>query len=98
MFVTTGMIPTNTLSSCSSCFSSPGSAHLTCELCTFQLRLRPILDGQAVLYSFYDVPDVRVGVAFGSGSQSAPQTELPVVSSWLVCTSCCLHYYKSDLQ
>ncbi|CAM6090440.1 unnamed protein product [Calypogeia fissa] len=47
------------------------------------LRIRPILDGQAVLYSFYDVPDVRVGVAFGSGSQSAPQTELPVVSSWL---------------
>ncbi|BBN09410.1 hypothetical protein MPTK1_4g19570 [Marchantia polymorpha subsp. ruderalis] len=47
------------------------------------LRMLPILDGQAVLYSFDDIPEVRVGVAFGSGSQTAPQTELPVVSSWL---------------
>ncbi|KAL2630102.1 hypothetical protein R1flu_014788 [Riccia fluitans] len=47
------------------------------------LRLIPILDGQAVLFSFDVVPEVRVGVAFGSGSQTAPQTELPVVSSWL---------------
>ncbi|KAB1212519.1 Synaptotagmin-5 [Morella rubra] len=44
----------------------------------------PILDGQAVLYSFVSIPEVRIGVAFGSGgSQSLPATELPGVSSWL---------------
>ncbi|KAG6515442.1 hypothetical protein ZIOFF_025854 [Zingiber officinale] len=49
------------------------------------LLLRPILDGQAVLYSFESTPDVRIGVAFGSGaSQTLPATELPGVSSWLV--------------
>ncbi|WOL02840.1 hypothetical protein Cni_G11559 [Canna indica] len=49
------------------------------------LLLRPILDGQAVLYSFESTPDIRIGVAFGSGgSQTLPATELPVVSSWLV--------------
>ncbi|KAH7658486.1 C2 domain-containing protein [Dioscorea alata] len=49
------------------------------------LRLLPILDGQAVLYSFESTPEVRIGVAFGSGgSQSLPATELPGVSSWLV--------------
>lgn len=48
--------------------------------------LMPILDGKAVLYSFVTAPDVRIGVAFGSGgSQSLPATELPGVSSWLVC-------------
>ncbi|KAJ6677509.1 hypothetical protein OIU74_024078 [Salix koriyanagi] len=45
----------------------------------------PVLDGRAVLYSFVSTPDVRIGVAFGSGgSQSLPATELPGVSSWLV--------------
>lgn len=46
----------------------------------------PILEGKALLYSFVSVPDVRIGVAFGSGgSQSLPATELPGVSNWLVC-------------
>ncbi|XP_023531067.1 synaptotagmin-5-like isoform X4 [Cucurbita pepo subsp. pepo] len=49
------------------------------------LLLRPILDGRAILYSFVYTPEVRIGVAFGSGgSQSLPATELPGVSSWLV--------------
>ncbi|KAF6161264.1 hypothetical protein GIB67_009151, partial [Kingdonia uniflora] len=46
------------------------------------LILMPILDGQAVLYSFKSIPEVRRGVAFGSGSsQLLPATELPGVSS-----------------
>jgi len=45
----------------------------------------PILDGQGVLYSFETTPDVRLGIAIGSGSQSVSQTELPILSSWLVC-------------
>ncbi|CAK7349717.1 unnamed protein product [Dovyalis caffra] len=50
-----------------------------------ELLLMPILDGRAVLYSFVSTPEVRIGVAFGSGgSQSLPATELPGVSSWLV--------------
>ncbi|XP_022874017.1 uncharacterized protein LOC111392852 isoform X3 [Olea europaea var. sylvestris] len=49
------------------------------------LLLMPILDGKAILYSFLSTPEVRIGVAFGSGgSQSLPATELPGVSSWLV--------------
>ncbi|XP_022924106.1 synaptotagmin-5-like [Cucurbita moschata] len=49
------------------------------------LVLMPILDGKAVLFSFVTTPDVRIGIAFGSGgSQSLPATELPGVSSWLV--------------
>ncbi|XP_028786874.1 extended synaptotagmin-1-like [Neltuma alba] len=45
----------------------------------------PILDGKALLYSFASTPEVRIGVAFGSGgSQSLPATVLPGVSSWLV--------------
>ncbi|MQL77589.1 hypothetical protein Taro_010003 [Colocasia esculenta] len=49
------------------------------------LLLMPILDGQALLYSFESSPEVRVGVVFGSGgSQSLPATELPGVSTWLV--------------
>jgi len=45
----------------------------------------PILDGNALLYSFSSTPEVRIGIAFGSGaSQSA--TELPGVSPWLVCS------------
>ncbi|EFJ29672.1 plant synaptotagmin [Selaginella moellendorffii] len=47
------------------------------------LRLVPILDGQAILYAFESTPDVKLGVAFGSGNQHLPATELPVVSSWL---------------
>ncbi|KAF9591375.1 hypothetical protein IFM89_004060 [Coptis chinensis] len=44
----------------------------------------PILDGQAVLYAFESPPEVRIGIAFGSGgSQTLPATELPGVSSWL---------------
>ncbi|KAI9384384.1 hypothetical protein POPTR_012G056000v4 [Populus trichocarpa] len=50
-----------------------------------ELLLMPVLDGRAVLYSFVSIPEVRIGVAFGSGgSQSLPATELPGVSSWLV--------------
>ncbi|KAL2543887.1 C2 domain-containing protein [Forsythia ovata] len=49
------------------------------------LLLMPILDGKAILYSFLSTPEVRIGIAFGSGgSQSLPATELPGVSSWLV--------------
>ncbi|XP_059644013.1 uncharacterized protein LOC132285804 [Cornus florida] len=49
------------------------------------LLLMPVLDGKAILYSFVSTPDVRIGVAFGSGgSQSLPATELPGVNSWLV--------------
>lgn len=45
----------------------------------------PVVDGKALLYSFMSVPEVRIGVAFGSGgSQTLPATELPGVSSWLV--------------
>ncbi|KAL0324393.1 UNVERIFIED_CONTAM: Multiple C2 and transmembrane domain-containing protein 1 [Sesamum calycinum] len=48
------------------------------------LLLMPILEGKAMTYSFVSTPDVRLGVAFGSGgSQSLPATELPGVSSWL---------------
>lgn len=50
-----------------------------------QLLLMPVLDGKALLYSFISVPEVRIGVAFGSGgSQTLPATELPGVSFWLV--------------
>ncbi|CAM8975289.1 unnamed protein product [Rhodiola kirilowii] len=48
------------------------------------LLLMPVLEGKAVLYSFVATPEVKIGVAFGSGSQSLPATELPGVSSWLV--------------
>ncbi|XP_059455671.1 multiple C2 domain and transmembrane region protein 8-like isoform X2 [Corylus avellana] len=49
------------------------------------LLLMPVLDGKDILYSFVSIPEVRIGVAFGSGgSQSLPATELPGVSSWLV--------------
>ncbi|ESW32372.1 hypothetical protein PHAVU_002G316700 [Phaseolus vulgaris] len=47
-----------------------------------ELLVTPILDGNALLYSFSSTPEVRIGIAFGSGaSQSA--TELPGVSPWL---------------
>lgn len=49
------------------------------------LLLLPILDGEAILYSFESTPEVRIGVAFGSGgSQAIPGMELPGVSTWLV--------------
>ncbi|XP_062198964.1 uncharacterized protein LOC133901402 isoform X2 [Phragmites australis] len=49
------------------------------------LLLSPILDGEAILYSFESTPEVRIGVAFGSGgSQAMPGMELPGVSTWLV--------------
>ncbi|KAJ3694418.1 hypothetical protein LUZ60_009898 [Juncus effusus] len=49
------------------------------------LLLIPILDGQAIVYSFESAPQVRINVAFGGASaQSLPSTELPGVSSWLV--------------
>ncbi|KAL5726120.1 MYF24_8 [Ranunculus cassubicifolius] len=49
-----------------------------------ELLLTPILDGQAILYSFESPPEVRIGIAFGTGgSQALPATELPGVSSWL---------------
>lgn len=47
------------------------------------LRIVPILDGQAFVYSFTSDPEVRVGLAFGGG-QSDPATELPsLIASWL---------------
>jgi len=50
-----------------------------------QLLLSPILDGEAILYSFESTPEVRIGVAFGSGgSQAIPGLGLPGVSTWLV--------------
>ncbi|KAI3802292.1 hypothetical protein L1987_30422 [Smallanthus sonchifolius] len=49
------------------------------------LLLSPILDRKAFLYSFVSTPEVRIGVAFGTGGrQSLPATEVPGVSSWLV--------------
>ncbi|XP_057749904.1 synaptotagmin-4-like [Arachis stenosperma] len=42
------------------------------------LLITPILDGKALLYSFSSKPEVRIGIAFGSGG-----TEVPGVSSWL---------------
>ncbi|XP_048500476.1 uncharacterized protein LOC104893574 isoform X2 [Beta vulgaris subsp. vulgaris] len=48
------------------------------------LQLMPVLDGRAVLYSFVSVPEVRLGVALGSGGSQLPGMELSVVSSWLV--------------
>ncbi|XP_078438859.1 C2 domain-containing protein [Wolffia australiana] len=49
-----------------------------------KVLLMPVLEGQAILFSFESPPELRVGVAFGSGgSQSLPATELPGVSSWL---------------
>ncbi|KAB2609517.1 synaptotagmin-5-like [Pyrus ussuriensis x Pyrus communis] len=49
------------------------------------LLLMPVLNGKSILYSFLSAPEVRIGIAFGSGgSQSLPATELPGVSSWLV--------------
>lgn len=51
-----------------------------------QLLLMPILDGQALLYSFECTPELGVEVSFGSGgSQSMPANGLPGVSSFLVC-------------
>eukprot|EP00252_Welwitschia_mirabilis_P021688 TRINITY_DN5627_c0_g1_i1.p1 TRINITY_DN5627_c0_g1~~TRINITY_DN5627_c0_g1_i1.p1 ORF type:complete len:842 (-),score=186.13 TRINITY_DN5627_c0_g1_i1:179-2704(-) len=47
------------------------------------LQFIPILDGQAILYSFESTPEVRIGIAFGGGNQTLPATELPLVSSWL---------------
>lgn len=47
------------------------------------LRLLPVLDGQAVLFSFANTPEVRIGLVFGSGANAIPQTELPFISSWL---------------
>lgn len=47
--------------------------------------ITPILDGQALLYAFESTPEVRIGVAFGTGNGSTlPATELPGVSTWLV--------------
>jgi hypothetical protein len=55
------------------------------QITLLQLLLSPILDGEAVLYSFESTPEVRIGVAFGSGgSQAGPGMELPGVSTWLV--------------
>ncbi|KAE9588223.1 hypothetical protein Lal_00002845 [Lupinus albus] len=48
------------------------------------LLIIPILDGKALLYSFVSTPEVKIGIAFGSGgSQSLPATEWPGVSYWL---------------
>ena len=55
------------------------------QITLLQLLLSPILDGEAVLYSFETTPEVRIGVAFGSGgSQAGSGTEIPGVSTWLV--------------
>lgn len=49
------------------------------------ILITPILDGQALLYSFESNPEVRIGVAFGTGNgNSLPATEFPWVSTWLV--------------
>ncbi|XP_019189777.1 PREDICTED: synaptotagmin-5-like isoform X2 [Ipomoea nil] len=49
------------------------------------LQFIPVLDGKAILYSFISTPEVRIGIAFGSGgSQFLPATEVPGVSAWLV--------------
>lgn len=48
------------------------------------LQFMPVLDGRAVLFSFISVPEVRLGVALGSGGNQLPGTELPGVNSWLV--------------
>lgn len=48
------------------------------------VQLMPVLDGRAILFSFSSVPEVRLGVALGSGGSQLPGMELPVVSSWLV--------------
>lgn len=51
-----------------------------------QLLLMPILDGQALLYSFESTPELGVEIAFGGGgSQSMPANGLPGVSNFLVC-------------
>lgn len=47
----------------------------------------PVLDGKAILFSFLSVPEVRLGIALGSGGNQLPGMELPVVSSWLVCSA-----------
>lgn len=46
------------------------------------LKMIPVLDGRALLYSFESTPEVRIGVAFG-GNQSQPATEVPGVRAWL---------------
>ncbi|XP_065860725.1 uncharacterized protein [Euphorbia lathyris] len=64
-----------------------GTARIVVNSLTIKgdLLLIPVLDGSAILYSFVSTPEVRIGIAFGSGgSQSLPATELPGVSSWLV--------------
>lgn len=48
------------------------------------LQFMPVLDGRAILFSFLSVPEVRLGITFGSGGSQLPGTELPGVSSWLV--------------
>ncbi|XP_021736336.1 synaptotagmin-5-like isoform X2 [Chenopodium quinoa] len=48
------------------------------------VQLMPVLDGRAILLSFISVPEVRLGIALGSGGSQLPGMELPVVSSWLV--------------
>ncbi|XP_021836703.1 synaptotagmin-5 isoform X2 [Spinacia oleracea] len=48
------------------------------------VQLMPVLDGKAILFSFLSVPEVRLGIALGSGGNQLPGMELPVVSSWLV--------------
>ncbi|XP_049934628.1 synaptotagmin-5 isoform X2 [Nymphaea colorata] len=59
------------------------SIHIKGDLCVL-----PILDGQAILYSFETTPELSIGIAFGSGAtggdQELPTSKLPGVSAWLV--------------
>ncbi|KAK9714101.1 hypothetical protein RND81_06G071700 [Saponaria officinalis] len=57
---------------------------INCLYIKGDLQLMPVLDGRAILLSFVSAPEVRIGVALGSGASQLPGTELPVVSSWLV--------------
>ncbi|OEL23269.1 hypothetical protein BAE44_0015712 [Dichanthelium oligosanthes] len=75
------------LGSCPPTLGDEGMRWITSgdQIILLQLLLSPILDGEAILYSFESTPEVRIGVAFGSGgSQAIPGMELPGVSTWLV--------------
>ena len=51
---------------------------------SLQLKISPILDGQALLYSFVDRPEVHVGVSVAGGNSSLSLSDLPGVATWLV--------------
>lgn len=60
-------------------------------LCSLvQLKIIPILDGQALLYSFAEKPEVHVGVSLAGGSSSVLFSDLPGVATWLVTFAFCV--------